>query len=325
MKLYGKNNLEKTLSGMERTGRVAHSWLMSGADGAGKKVSAKYTAMWLLCDEKQNGLPCGKCRNCSRVLRDIHPDVIYPEKTGKTQSYSADTVRSTIEDCFTAPNDGLRKIYIFPDCNNINQTAQNALLKIIEEPPDHVYFIFTAVNKSVFLPTILSRVTSISIGECSEEECSAALSADGDYTPEDISEAVSAYHGNIGRCRDYLEKGVYYSLCDTVRSISSAMIQNNEYEILKQLSALKNRDAMKQVLDMLDDVIRDALVFRVKGAEAELLSCCTESARALSARLTRSAIEGIHEFLVRARSWCSISANINMNAAACAVSARLCR
>lgn len=325
MKLYAKNNLEKTLCGMEKTGRIAHSWLITGPDGIGKKTSAVYTAMWLLCEEKHEGLPCGKCRNCSRVMRNIHPDVIYPEKTGKTQSYGVLTVRDVVEDCFIAPNDGARKVYIFSDCNNINTHAQNALLKIVEEPPDSVYFIFTSVNQNTFLPTIISRVVNINIVECSEEECRTALSDTGRYQPEDIDEAVGAFHGNIGRCMDYLEKSELYLMCGIVRSITDAMISNNEYEILKQLSSVKNRDMLKLILDMLDAVIRDAMVFRIKGNETGFLCCCTENARTLSARLTRSAAERMHEFLVHAQKWCSISGNVNINAAACAVASRLCR
>ena len=325
MKLYSKKNISDALSAMTRSGRINHSYVITGEKGTGRRTAAKYIAQSVLCESLlENGAPCGICRNCRRIENETHPDVIFPEAKGKTSGYKIDDIREIIDDSIVAPNDGAGKFYIFCNCDNINTVSQNALLKTIEEPPDHAYFIFTLRNIETFLPTIISRVTRFETVSCTEEECTEALTDTDKYSAQDISEAVSAYHGNIGRCIDYLEKGKMYELCGTVRDVASAMTARDEYSILKALSAISSRDDMSRVAAMLDELIRDALMLRLKGPNTELIGCSASDASALSMRISSRKASELHEFLAEAQRWFSISVNINLNAAACAMSARLC-
>ena len=305
LKLYSKDTLVSSIDAMKQSGRLAHAFLLTGERGVGKKVSAKYIAMTLLCE---NGSACGECRHCRRILEGSHPDVIYPEKSGKKQIYSADTMREICTDAYVSPNDCDAKIYIFSDCQDIEERTQNFLLKLIEEPPDAAYFIFTAESRSVFLPTILSRVISIGIPECSTADCKTVL-ADMGYTAEQIDEAVSCFHGNIGSCTDYLNGGPTAENVRLCRSIVEAICNNDEYGLLTALHNIgEDRKKVRLILELVDKVIRDACVMRI--STASLIGCDPNGAEQLSKKISTHRAEIIHEAIARTISRCGINMNV---------------
>lgn len=316
LKLYSKDTLVSSINAMKQSGRLAHAFLLTGEKGTGKKVAAKYIAMTLLCE---NGNACGECRHCRRVLSGTHPDVIIPEKSGKKQIYSADTMREICSDAYVSPNDCDAKVYIFSDCENIEERTQNFLLKLIEEPPDAAYFIFTSESRSVFLPTILSRVISIGIPECSEADCKSAL-ADMGYNAEQIEEAVSCFHGNIGSCKEFLEGGATAENALLCKSIIAAICEGNEYALLTALYKIgEDRRRIRVVFELVDKVIRDACVMRI--GNTALIGCDPTGAEQLSKKLSIHRAEIIHEAIGRTISRCGINMNVppEMAAFACTV------
>ncbi len=317
MKLYSKEAPQTALDAMKKTGRFPHAFLLTGEKGVGKKTFADYIAMSMMCE---NGTACGTCRHCRRIINNTHPDVIRPERSGKKQIYIRDTIRSICSDAFTAPNDCEVKVYIFADCENIEESSQNLMLKLIEEPPDTAYFIFTAVNGRIFLPTILSRVVTIGIPEASEDGCRSALADTGRYPAEQIDDAVSRFHGNIGCCMEYLSGGELAENTVLCRHIISAIADNNEYGLLKALYDIgEERARVRAVLEMADKVVRDACVLRL--GDIPMIGCDPEGAEKLSRILSRRRADIIHEAVIRTCSRCMGSANVQAETAAfaCAV------
>lgn len=316
-KLYSKEAPAEATEAMKRTGRFPHAFLLTGEKGVGKKFFADHIAMTLLCE---TGSACGECRHCRRILSGSHPDVIKPEKSGKKQIYNRDTIRGICSDAFVAPNDCDAKVYIFSDCESIEESTQNLMLKLIEEPPDTAYFIFTAVSGSVFLPTILSRVVTIGIPEASEKDCAAALADTGMYSTEQIDDAVKRFHGNIGCCMEYLDRGELAENSELCREIISAVADGNEYELLKALHKIgDDRSRARLVLGLADKVIRDACIIRLENIP--LIGCDPEGAERLSRTLSRRRAERIHEAINQAVTHCGGTANVSaeMAAFACAV------
>lgn len=316
IKLYSKDPLVSAVTAMKSSGRMAHSFLLTGERGAGKKVSADYIAMTLLCE---NGNACGECRHCRRILSNSHPDVIKPEKSGKKQIYNVETMRFVCSDAYVAPNDCDAKVYIFTDCESIEERTQNLMLKLIEEPPDTAYFIFTAVSRSVFLPTILSRVITIGIPECSEEDCRTAL-ADMGFEASAINEAVACCHGNIGSCVEYLKGGETAENIELCREIIAAIASGNEYGLLTALHKIgENRNRIKLVFELADKVIRDACVMRL--GTAPLIGCDPKGAEQLSRKISVRRAEAIHEAIGRTIVRCGMNMNVppEMAAFVCAV------
>ena len=305
LKLYSKDTLVSSINAMKQSGRIAHAFLLTGEKGTGKKVAAKYIAMTLLCE---NGNACGECRHCRRIISGTHPDIIYPEKSGKKQIYSAETMREICSDAYVSPNDCDAKVYIFSDCESIEERTQNFLLKVIEEPPDTAYFIFTSESRSVFLPTILSRVISVGIPECSESDCKTAL-ADMGYTAEQIESAVSCFHENIGNCIDFLNGGTVAENVELCKNIISAICDGNEYALLTALHKIgEDRRRIRLVFELVDKVIRDACVMRI--GNTAMIGCYPEGAEQLSRKLSIHRAEIIHDAIGRTISRCGINMNV---------------
>ncbi|MDE7293735.1 MAG: hypothetical protein K2N72_04845 [Oscillospiraceae bacterium] len=284
MTLYSKESVAATCKAMSRTGRFVHSFLITGAQGTGKKVAARYLAMSLLCSAKSSeNEPCGVCRECSRILRGQHPDFIEVEKSGA--SFSVKDIREkVVADCYTPPNDCDRKVYLLADCDGWMDAAQDALLKVTEDPPDYGYFIFTAKIREVFLPTLISRSMTMEVHEAGIGECEAALREHSlispkkkDFTEENISRAAKIFGGNIGCAIEYIEgrgqlagSGKLAKAANTAMDAARAIAERNEYALAAALaSASGNREEMRTVLEMLSRVIRDSAAARVFSGEGE--------------------------------------------------------
>ncbi len=316
MKLYSKNTLTVPLSAMSKTGRFVHSYIITGEKGTGKKTAAKYIAMMLMCD---NGNACGECRQCRRILKNQHPDFITVEHEKKY--YSVDDVRKkVVEDSYTSPNDCDRKVYLLSDCEGWRDSAQNALLKITEDPPESSYFIFTAPGRSFFLPTLISRSMVIDIPEADREDCLAAL-ADMGYEAEKSAQAVASFGGNIGRCIEYLEGAdkLMEAAC-AVRKAADAVYRRDEYALAAVLSGMSSdRDELRIMLDMLGRAIRDGIAVR-HGKPA--IGCAAEESTRLSQRLTDDRLLEMYDAVCEISDSCT--RNCNAAAAAAVLAGRLC-
>lgn len=290
MTIYGKEQALGLLSAMLRSERVPHSFLLYGPKGAGKKTLARYLTAQLLCGEKD--APCFACISCRTVQNGQHPDVFSVSHSGKLGGFSVDTIRHICSDAYIAPNNGARKIYLFEDADRITVQAQNALLKLVEEPPDCTYFIFTAEEKHVFLDTILSRVSSVGVMPCSEAECRQALLAFG-HTDAEATEAITAFHGNLGQCINYLTAEETRRAVSRIHTISDCLIRRDEYGLLVALTAASNeKQELRLCLNLLDRLLRDAIVLR--SGNGSCIGCDPHGAMALSGRVTLRGVERMH-------------------------------
>lgn len=320
-KIYSKQSALNAFNAMLKGNRLPHAFLIFGEKGTGKKTLAEYFAMLMLCE---NGNACGECRNCINIQKNIHPDVIRPERSGKTLIYRRETIRDLCRDAYIKPNDCDKKIYILADCENMEETTQNLMLKLIEEPPDDAYFIFTATSKSSFLPTIISRVISIGVSECSEEECRDALIDTGKYTDEQIETALRCFPGNIGNCIDYLDGGDIVSSVSLAQQLINCIINGNEYDILKALNDIgDNRPKIREVLSMADKIIRDSIMIRLNndGADVHRTGCYMTGSQELSQRLTLTRAEKLHTALADTVTRCF--ANVHTTAILSALTATI--
>lgn len=216
--------LEKGL----KTDAFWQTLLLEGGDEQARHALALYLASALVC-EGAGERPCGRCKACVKCAANSHPDVrLYaPEK--KNAAFRVELCRQIRQDAFVVPNDGEHKVYILEDSQNMNESSENALLKILEEPPKGVYFILTCLSRSAMLPTILSRAAVVSLlGDASPAQETLTLALD----------------------------------------IAKAAAQN-ELALLKASAALpREREQICDVLRCLCDVFEDALM-RKSGAAGE--------------------------------------------------------
>ena len=147
-------------------GTLSHALLFTGSgDRAGL---ARYAAAAMECTADR-GQPCGVCPACRKVGQDIHPDVI-TVRDPDHKNIAVDVVRSIRADAYIRPNEGRRKVYLFPDCALLTEQDQNVLLKIVEEGPPYAAFLFCAENPSQVLQTLRSRCVEVKLRPGTEED-----------------------------------------------------------------------------------------------------------------------------------------------------------
>ena len=146
--------------------KIAHAYLFCGPRGTGKTSIAKIFAKTINCESKDNR-PCTKCDNCKAVQEGNHPDII---EIDAASNNGVEEVRNLIEKVKYAPIKGKYKIYIIDEVHMMSTGAFNALLKTIEEPPEHVIFILATTEPHKVLPTIISRCQRFDFTKVSKEE-----------------------------------------------------------------------------------------------------------------------------------------------------------
>jgi DNA polymerase-3 subunit gamma/tau len=152
--LAGQEFVVTTLKSSIETGRIAHAYLFSGPRGCGKTSAARIMARSLNCEKGPAAVPCGVCSNCQEISRGSSLDVIEIDGASNT---SVNDVRQIKDEVLFPPNSGRYKIYIIDEVHMLSNSAFNALLKTIEEPPPYIVFIFATTELHKVPATIKSR------------------------------------------------------------------------------------------------------------------------------------------------------------------------
>lgn len=278
---------EKVLDQLEsllKNGRFPHAVLIEGEEGSGKKTLARDIACALVC--RSENKPCMQCSQCRKAREKLHPDIFEYIPSGGANSFHVETVRDVINDAYIKPNEADYKIYILAEADCMNTSAQNALLKILEEPPSYVVFILTAKSKSAMLSTVLSRCVTVNlegvdIRDGAKRICT--LAEDVDY--DTARKTLEIFNGNIGRALNSLNDSKTTQLVQVCDEICRGLVEGSEYAALTACSALqRDRQAVVFVCDMLKSIFRDALV--CDGDEG-FISGRHKTVRLLRSRLSR--------------------------------------
>ena len=152
---------------------LAHAYILLSPSSEEREQTARRLAAAVLCSSR-NGVPCGQCRDCRKVYDGIHPDLIrvarlMDDKGKKRREITIDQIRAVVADSVVLPNDAERKVYLIEDADTMNVPAQNAALKLLEEPPAGVYFLLCAANAETLLETVRSRCAELICGAREEE------------------------------------------------------------------------------------------------------------------------------------------------------------
>ena len=238
--------------------RFPQAVLLSGPDGSGKTDFAQTIAAALLCTGA-SPRPCGACASCNKIAHGTHPDlIVIDEGDGEIK---VETARNIRDEAAILPNDGDRKVFIIHNADRMNLSAQNALLKVLEEPPRYVFFILLSSQPGVLLQTIRSRCA---IYQLEPPHVSA------DQNPE---------------------------LLEPSRAFLRAMAKGDEYGMLLGANgfAKLNKAAFQQAMTLLGTALRDAALVSVSAAP--LVPALSAETRALAGALTAEKILAVYDHL----------------------------
>ena len=286
---YGNDETKALLSGIFGSGRAPHAILIDGPQGAGKKTLAGIIAAASICEaaDSRNGVcdfPCGTCRQCKNAFGGTHPDIMLYGGNG-ARSFGVDLVRTIRTDAYVSPNDARSKVYILADIENMTEQAQNALLKILEEPPRTVLFILTCDARAHLLETVRSRTQPVSVGTIPENEAVRALMEQCDGIREDEALRAARISGGIvGRAKLILGAG-FSEISDFSADFTKTLCGTSHYDFLAVSARLeKDSGLFTAFLDLLPAIMRDAIA--VRGGGAASLSGFAQEAAALSHRFS---------------------------------------
>lgn len=164
----GNDALKSRLQASFRQKKTSHCYLLCGPEGSGRHTLARLMAAAFEC-QRENDPGCGVCPACRKVLTDQHPDVITVDDT-EHKNVAVDIVRQARSDVFIRPNEGRKKVYILPRGQDLGEASQNALLKILEEPPTYAVFLLLTTSAETLLPTIRSRAVQLQLAPLAPDE-----------------------------------------------------------------------------------------------------------------------------------------------------------
>ena len=150
----GQDAIVTTIRNQIENKRIGHAYLFCGTRGTGKTTIAKIFAKAVNCEHPRNGSPCGECASCQAIASGNSMNVI---EIDAASNNGVDNIREIREEVTYAPTEGNYRVYIIDEVHMLSDAAFNALLKIMEEPPEHLMFILATTEVHKILPTILSR------------------------------------------------------------------------------------------------------------------------------------------------------------------------
>ncbi|HEZ2208508.1 TPA: DNA polymerase III subunit gamma/tau [Neisseria meningitidis] len=152
--LVGQEHVVKALQNALDEGRLHHAYLLTGTRGVGKTTIARILAKSLNCENAQHGEPCGVCESCTQIDAGRYVDLLEIDAASNT---GIDNIREVLENAQYAPTAGKYKVYIIDEVHMLSKSAFNAMLKTLEEPPEHVKFILATTDPHKVPVTVLSR------------------------------------------------------------------------------------------------------------------------------------------------------------------------
>lgn len=258
--LLGNHRLKQNLAGAFSRNRVSHFYLISGPAGSGKKTLSRLLAAAALCSGENR--PCLACPHCRKVMAGTHPDFITIDDPEK-KYVPVELIRSARADVFIQPNEADRKIYLFPRAQDMRMEAQNALLKILEEPPAYGVFLLLTDNAEKLLPTVRSRCTELSLQSLPEDILRPVLKEKCPQASDlQITGAISRSGGYLGQALAILEETE--DATQTTTAFLQAYAASDAYGLTQVLVPMEKwkRDALISILVSWMELLEQALAER---------------------------------------------------------------
>ena len=258
MRIYGNEQLQAFISDAAENGTLSHTYIISGAAGSGKHTIALFTAA-ALSPEYVKKIDAGNC-----------PDIIYINSGDNRKSIGVDSIRSVRSRASLSPNELDYKMFIIEDAQTMTVQAQNALLKLLEEPPRDVYILLLCENTTGLLPTVLSRSPVLKTQVFSEEELSDYLlenekkaSALKERDAEAYRRLIMSSGGSIGTAKKLLSaRSAGADSEDKAYNFLKLLGSREKAEFVLFVSGLTSkRDELDAFFDGLEKAVRDVILY----------------------------------------------------------------
>lgn len=260
--IVGHEQIIEHLKTAIEMGKVSHAYILNGPDLSGKMMIAEAFARALLC-EKQDPDGCGECRSCRQSDDRNNPDIIYV-KHDKPNTISVDDIRTQLNnDIVIKPYSNQYKIYIVDEAEKMNQQAQNALLKTIEEPPAYAVIMLLTTNADSFLQTIRSRCITLNLKSVKNNVIKSYLMTEKKIPDYQADVCAAFAQGVVGKAIKLASSDDFNELKESALSLIKRLDDIDLYEMgeaIKQISDYKLQ--VQDYFDLITVWYRDVLYMK---------------------------------------------------------------
>ena len=310
--ILGHEQIIEHLQNAVTMDKVSHAYIINGPDKSGKMMLAEAFAMALQC-EGEGKRPCLECRSCRQAADHNQPDIIYVSHE-KPNTIGVDDIRTQINnDIDIKPYSSRYKVYIVDEAQKMNQQAQNALLKTIEEPPAYAIILLLTTNADSFLQTILSRCITLNLKAVKEDKIKEYLMKHyqiPDYQA-DICAAFS--QGNVGKAIQLASSEEFGELKASVLQLMKRLEDIDLYEMtgaVKQIAEYKL--SVNDYFDLMMIWFRDVLYLKATNdVDGLIFKDEVYDIKKQAAKRSYQGIETILEALEKAK--IRLNANVNFD------------
>ena len=309
--VVSQSHITTTLKNQIIANKTAHAYLFTGSRGTGKTTCARIFAKAINCLDMHDGEPCLKCDICKQADNQSLTDIIEIDAASNT---GVDDVRSLKESALYMPEQARYKVFIIDEVHMLSNNAFNALLKLLEEPPEHIKFILATTEVHKIPPTILSRCQRFDFARIKAKDIKDRLmfiaSKEGFKLDDDAASLIAKLSdGGMRDALSMLDQCTAYSDEVTVQTVSTAVgISGKEYvfDILEAVfdsDAAKAIDKVNELYSMSKDLqrlceellsqVRNAMLIKTSSHAEELIASTPEEYGVLSELAEKSTLQGI--------------------------------
>ena len=274
--VVGQEHVVEALSNALSLNRLHHAYLFTGTRGVGKTTLARILAKCLSCEEGIAAISCSKCDACLEISDGTFVDLIEIDAASRT---GVDDTRAMLENVQYMPTKGRFKIYLIDEVHMLSVASFNALLKTLEEPPEHVKFILATTNPQRVLPTVLSRCLQFHLRNISPEEVAnhlsdilqkekitfdqGALNAIAKASQGSMRDGLSITDQAIARCGEHLDVETIVDMLGTARTdevtlLLSTLVDGDRKRLFEVISDLAGRSVdFSDVMNGLETAMHD--------------------------------------------------------------------
>ena len=259
--LVGQEHVVKALRNALEKGRLHHAYLLTGTRGVGKTTIARILAKSLNCEHPKEGEPCGQCQSCRDIDAGRFVDLLEIDAASNT---GIDNIREVLENAQYAPTAGKYKVYIIDEVHMLSKSAFNAMLKTLEEPPEHVKFILATTDPHKVPVTVLSRCLQFVLRNMTAQQVADHLAhvLDSEQIPYETPALALLGRAAAGSMRDALSlldqaiaMGSGKVAEQDVRQMIGAVDKRYLYELLQSIADQNGAALMNQAREMAERAV----------------------------------------------------------------------
>jgi len=271
--IIGQEKAISYLNKIIKDDKISNSFLFFGPAGVGKMSAARWFAKKLNClSEKEEDKPCGKCSSCSKIEKNIHPDICVISPDGA--SIKIEQTRAILDGVLFRPFEAKYKVYIIEDAETLTDAACSQMLKILEEPPRYMAIILVISDVSNMPATVLSRCQRVPFNYISAKLIKSHIEKNFEFEPDKIASLAKLSGGSLGRAVSFINDKHFWEVRQYALNLASNFINMDYAEALKQAEQVEGfKGSEELILEFLTDWFRDIMVLKETKDFNTVINC----------------------------------------------------